>query len=218
MSNSTTTGVVGTTEFLDITRLWRAVIARKWGILGFAASITLLVALFVYSMEPMYRAQASILMETQEANLVGIEEVYRANEGARLDYLLTQYELLKARSIVEAVVRKQELHKHPVFSGTGESKGKLFDVSALLPASMQETPVTLTEEEKEERRIRKVIDAILKKLEVTPVQFSSASSRICPTNPPIPAWRPGWLTPWPESLSPAICSIECPAHWRPPTG
>ena len=55
-------------DFIDLGRLLRAVLRYKWGILGLAFAITLATGLFVFSMEPVYRASASIVLESSAAN------------------------------------------------------------------------------------------------------------------------------------------------------
>ena len=53
-------------DFIDLGRLFRAVMRHKWGILGLAFAITLATGLMVYSMEPVYQASASIVLESEE--------------------------------------------------------------------------------------------------------------------------------------------------------
>ena len=99
-------------DFIDLGRLFRAIMRFKWGILGLAFAITLATGLIVFSMEPVYKASASIVLESQEANVVNVEEVYSLGTG-NYNYTQTQFEILKSRSLAERVVRKLQLHKHP---------------------------------------------------------------------------------------------------------
>ena len=68
-------------DFIDLGRLFRAVMRYKWGILGLAFAITLATGLMVYSMEPVYQASASIVLESEEANVVNVEQVYSLGAG-----------------------------------------------------------------------------------------------------------------------------------------
>ena len=52
-------------DVIDLGRLFRAVMHYKWGILGLAFAITLLTGLMVYSLEPVYQASASIVLENR---------------------------------------------------------------------------------------------------------------------------------------------------------
>ena len=59
-------------DFIDLGRLFRAVMRYKWGILGLAFAVTLVTALVVYSMERIYSASASIVLESQQAIVVNV--------------------------------------------------------------------------------------------------------------------------------------------------
>jgi capsular exopolysaccharide synthesis family protein len=161
-------------DFIDLGRLLRAVLRYKWGILGLAFAIALATGLVVSSMEPVYRAQASIVLETQEANIVGIEDVYSVGAASGYyDYTETQYELLKARSLAERVVRKYQLHQHPVFAAKETEDDKpLIDLQALLPASRKAPPVQLSPAEREQQAIQATTDAVAAGVSVQPVQYS----------------------------------------------
>jgi len=102
-------------DFIDLGRLLRAVMRFKWGILGLAFAITLATGLFMYSMAPVYSASASIVLESQEANVVNVEQVYTL-DTYDYNYTQTQIEILKSRSLAERVVRALQLHKHPLFA------------------------------------------------------------------------------------------------------
>ncbi|MEP5570021.1 MAG: Wzz/FepE/Etk N-terminal domain-containing protein, partial [Halioglobus sp.] len=163
-------------DFIDLGRLLRAVLHFKWGILGLAFAITLITGLWVYTLESVYRASASIVLESQDTNVVNVEQVY--SMGYRdYDYYQTQFEILKSRNLAERVVRKLELHKHPFFlpdEDAEEEGGFSFteSVKALLPAREQEPPVQLTEEQKEELAIQGATGYVAGGLGVQPVEYS----------------------------------------------
>ncbi len=161
-------------DFIDLGRLFRAVMRHKWGILGLAFAITLATGLMVYSMEPVYRASASIVLESEEANVVNVEQIYTLGAG-NYEYTQTQFEILKSRSLAERVVRKLKLYEHPDFLPKEEKVEKRwydFDLSALLPASEKEPPLQLTEEEKREQLIQAITDVVAGGLTVNPVEYS----------------------------------------------
>ena len=161
-------------DFIDLGRLFRAVMRHKWGILGLAFAITLATGLMVFSMEPVYEASASIVLESEEANVVNVEQVYSLGTG-RYEYTLTQFEILKSRSLAERVVRKLRLYEHPDFLPKEEEAEEpwfSFDFKSLLPAAKQAPPVQLTEEEKREQLIQSITDVVAGGLTVTPVEYS----------------------------------------------
>jgi len=105
----------------DIAHLFQVVMRFKWGILGLAFAITLITSLIVFSMQPVYRASATIVLESQEANVVNVEEVYSL-DTRNYSYTQTQFEILQSRSLAERVVRKLQLHNNPAFYSKEESE------------------------------------------------------------------------------------------------
>ncbi|MEP6390087.1 MAG: polysaccharide biosynthesis tyrosine autokinase [Halioglobus sp.] len=163
-------------DFIDLGRLLRAVLRHKWGILGFAFAVTLVSGLYVYSMEPVYSASASIVLESQQANVVNVEEIY-TYDTYDYNYSQTQYEILKSLSLAERVVRRLQLHKHPHFADEEgdepeEPSWYAIDLKALLPAREQEPPVQYTQEERDEMAIRGLTGAVAGGLQISPVEYS----------------------------------------------
>ncbi|MEH6604188.1 MAG: polysaccharide biosynthesis tyrosine autokinase [Pseudomonadales bacterium] len=162
-------------DFINLRQLWRSLVRYKWGILGLAFAFALVTGLVVFSMEPIYQAKASLIIEAQEAKIVNIEDVY--NRGyADYEYYQTEYEILKSRRLAERVARKPEIHKHPYFSPKKEVKrGVWFKLRSLLPTGKEVPPVQkikLSAEKLEERAIARASGVVAGGLTVTPVQFS----------------------------------------------
>ncbi|MEM1111409.1 MAG: polysaccharide biosynthesis tyrosine autokinase [Pseudomonadota bacterium] len=161
-------------DFIDLGHLLRVLLRYKWGILGFAFATMLVTGFFVFSMQPVYRAGATIELDSSRANVVNVEELYAVNTN-NIGYTTTQFEILKSRSLAERVVRKLELHKHPHFAPNDEDQDE-FSIQqwarSLLPARQQEPPEQLTPEEKEERLIQGITSALASRMTVRPVDFS----------------------------------------------
>lgn len=102
-------------ETLDLMAYWRIVQRRKWGIVGLAVFITLLVAVIVYMMTPVYSSTVSILVEQNKSKLASMDAVY-AGQGSDQTYYQTQVEMLKSRALMEAVVDKLKLTTSPLFN------------------------------------------------------------------------------------------------------
>lgn len=101
-------------EQIDLQVYLRIVLQYKWKILGLALSITLLVAMIVFSLQPIYRASSTLLIEQKQAKVVTIQEVYDL-DGGNKEYLQTQFEILKSRQLAKLVVEKLQLDKSPIF-------------------------------------------------------------------------------------------------------
>ena len=86
----------------------------KWSILGLTIVICLLTTLVVFSIVPTFRATTTVLIESQEQNIVSIEEVYGL-PGANDEYFETQHQILKSRKLAERTIDKLNIAKHPDF-------------------------------------------------------------------------------------------------------
>ena len=163
-------------NLIDVFRLFRIIVRYKWGILGLAFAITLITSLIVFSMQPIYRASTTIVLESKEANVVNVEKVYTL-DTRNYSYTQTQFEVLQSRYLAERVVRKLELHKNAAFSARKEEGRKPWyhiNLRALLPASKKQPPLQLSEKEKEERTILALTKMVAGSLAVTPVKYSYA--------------------------------------------
>ena len=103
-----------TDDPIDLRHYWNIINRRKWAIVGLALAVGLLTMLIVFAMTPIYRASATLLIESQEAKVVSIEEVYGLDTNNK-DYFATQYEILGARPIAEDVVDGLKLIEQPEF-------------------------------------------------------------------------------------------------------
>ncbi|MFQ5661082.1 MAG: GumC family protein [Gammaproteobacteria bacterium] len=104
----------------------------KWSILGLTFTLTLLTTLIVFSIEPTYRATATVLIESQEENVVSIEEVYGL-PGSNREYFETQHKILESRDLAEKVIDKLNIPKHPEFDPSVEHTGFNLNPKNWLP-------------------------------------------------------------------------------------
>src|SRR5437763_15850109 len=87
-----------TGDGIDLRHYWSIINRRKWSIIGLALAVGLLATLVVFAMTPIYRASATLLIESQAPNVVSIQEVYGLDTRSQ-DYLATQIEVMGARPI-----------------------------------------------------------------------------------------------------------------------
>src|ERR1035437_7065387 len=106
-----------TEERIDFVEYWRSILKRKWQIIGLAMGVTLITAMVVFSLRPVYQSTAVVLIEFGKSKVVSIEEVY-TGASANREYLQTQVEILKSRELAKKVVAKLMLSKHPDFDPT----------------------------------------------------------------------------------------------------
>ena len=111
---------------VDLRQSWSVISRSKWAILGLSLVASLLAALMVFAMAPIYGASVTILIESQQANIISIEEVYGLDTRSQ-QYYETQFEILNSRPLVEDVVEKLDLISHREFSFDDQSTGLELD-------------------------------------------------------------------------------------------
>ena len=125
---------------IDLLKLWNTIWRRKWGIIALTLVVAMITVLIVLSATPIYRASATLLIDQKQGNVVSIEQVYGI-EGSGLDYLQTQLELLKSRTLAERVVHELQLTTHPEFDPRQKDE-PLFNIKGLISSLISEDPET----------------------------------------------------------------------------
>jgi len=101
-------------EVIDLRKYFSVINRSKWRILLLASLIAILSAFIVLNMKQVFSAKATLLIEAQQAKAVKIEEVYGMN-SAQQEYYLTQFEILKSRTIAESVIERLRISEHPEY-------------------------------------------------------------------------------------------------------
>ncbi|MDO6462122.1 polysaccharide biosynthesis tyrosine autokinase [Granulosicoccaceae sp. 1_MG-2023] len=190
-------GLFGDELNIDIQHYIRTLRKYKWQILGLTALITGLAVFYAISATPIYRATATLLIESQKANVVSIEEIY-GFDGANEEYYQTQFELLKSRALAEKVIDRLDLANNPDFagdkseggglsgllsklglSGAAETAGSLAEgvISAdISTTTLPESPTQasaafeMTELSEEEKELQQLVDKFMRAMSIEPVR------------------------------------------------
>lgn len=161
---------------IDLLQLWHTLWRRKWSILSLVVVVVMLTTLVVLSITPIYRAASTLLIEQKAAKVVSIEQVYGL-EGTGNEYLQTQFELLRSRSLAERVVRELDLATHPEFDPRQQPEPFIqldprallerFDfakaIPLTLPQDLEEAPAAT-----EEQLFDSVTRAFMERINVEP--------------------------------------------------
>jgi len=123
-----------TTETVDIMHYLRVLRKYRWQILFFTFVTTTLAAIYAYTATPVYSSKASLLIESQQPNLIPVDDVYAVDTG-NSEYFATQLQLLKSRVLATRVVIKLGLVKG--LSDKGNSKPLKGSSSEQKPSSNQ---------------------------------------------------------------------------------
>lgn len=148
MNSSHLPDSVSEEESFDLIGLWRVIQRRKWGVIGLAVFITLLVGVVVYMMTPIYSSSVSVLIEQNKIKLASSFDPSNAGAGSEQGYYQTQVEMLRSRALMEAVVDRLKLTTNPLFNAP--AKRTFLDelLSGLGSASVK----TVTQDEHAARR------------------------------------------------------------------
>lgn len=115
---------------VDIRQYWNVVYRRKWLIIALAAITSSIAAALVLKMTPMYRATATVMIESKGPNVVSIQDVYDVDTQAQ-EYYQTQFEILKSLPVVDMVIQRLKLNTLPEFSGVSSNNNEQTYLTAV---------------------------------------------------------------------------------------
>jgi len=166
-------------EVIDLRKYFNVISRAKWRILALAVLVSALTVFVVLNMKPVFSARATLLIEAQQAKAVQIEEVYGINSGQQ-EYYLTQFEILKSRSIAETVIDRLQLAKHPEFTA---KPGWRDNIQALLPfLAGNREQVSATQQQLRDRE--RLVSAFVERLSIEPVRKTQLVNIVYEANDP----------------------------------
>lgn len=108
---------------INLLKLWSTIWQQKWKIIILTLVVSVITAVIVANITPIYRAAVTVMIAQQKNNIVSIEQMY-GFEGAGKEYLETQFQLLKSRTLSERVVKELDLTNHPEFDPRQQKKSR----------------------------------------------------------------------------------------------
>jgi len=155
-------------EVIDLRAYWRVLKLHRLKIIGLGVMFALVSILVVFSMQPIYKSSAKLLIEPNSSNVVSIEEVYGL-AGGDIEYYTTQYAILKSRVLIEQVIDRLSLGEHPEFlaDNDGFLQGVKNSIKEMLPLS---APVSSDIENEAKRNA--LFEDFLGRLDVSPIRKS----------------------------------------------
>jgi len=88
---------------LDFQFYWSAMLRNRWLIVFFTALMTTMAVIYSLMAVPIYAASATLLLESQKANIISIEDLV-TSEQESINYYGTQYAVLRSRALAERVL------------------------------------------------------------------------------------------------------------------
>lgn len=149
-------------QVIDLRKLIKPVMQSKWRIIAFALLITALTTFVVFSLTPIFKSTATLLIEAEQARAIKIEEVYGINSGQQ-EYYLTQFEIIKSRSIAERVFTDLDLMNHPSFEVKPSILSQVKPMLDFLPLGQNEAVSDAVKKQM-------MVDAFMADINVSPVR------------------------------------------------
>ncbi|UAL45129.1 polysaccharide biosynthesis tyrosine autokinase [Shewanella inventionis] len=151
-------------QLIDIKKLVQPILRFKWRIITFALLVTTLTVFVVLSMTPIYSAKSTLLIESEQAKAIKIDEVYGINSGQQ-EYYLTQFEIIKSRSIAERVFNELDLINHPAFNQPPSWFAELKSQLNFIPQE-----VASDSQASQDIAKHKLIDSFAQNISISPVR------------------------------------------------
>ena len=139
-------------------------VKRKWTIIIFFLTVVGLVSFFSFRAQPVYLANAQIMIETQPSPLLNLEPA-ALKGSAQQEFYQTQCNLLRSRSLVCKVIKELNLEQYFKPPETGKEDKKQVALAT-------ETPPPASDSSKPEFNPL-LINWYLSHLQITPIRGSS---------------------------------------------
>jgi len=149
---------------IDLLQYWQVISRHKRGIAGLSIVIVLITALILFSMQPVFRATATLLIESQRANVVSIEEIYGLDTRDS-GYYATQFEILKSRQLSEKVIKKLDLATNAEFDPARHQSRLNLDWRSWFPVFTEEIKAPSAD-----AKWQALVDAFQSRLTISPVR------------------------------------------------
>ncbi len=101
-------------ETLDFSHYLRLLLHNKWKIIAFVFVVTAITIVLVKPLRSVYQAQTTVIIETARNNIVDVQDVYGSSSQNR-EYFATQYRIIQSRALIEKVIDRLNLTKHPEY-------------------------------------------------------------------------------------------------------
>jgi polysaccharide biosynthesis transport protein len=144
---------------------WRSIKKRKWPVLGLATALAALGAAVAFSMTPIYRSTATVLIEPGKPKFLSMEDMLGGAMQTKEHYQ-TQVEILKSREVALRTVNSMKLWTDAQFDprkGDASAMTKVKSMVGLSAATKDWTDETLADS---------AVKPLMLNLSIEPVRLS----------------------------------------------
>ncbi len=159
-------------ETIDLLHYWRVLMRFKWDILGLGVAVTLVTVLVVLGLPDIYRSSASLLIESREAQITSIEQLYGL-DNQQSEYYATQHELLRNRRLAERVIRDLRLLEHPEFmpeEGEAGESGLARFLPGFVARFLERDSGPVSPAQQQQILMASVLEAFSERLSIEPIR------------------------------------------------
>ena len=164
-------------EQIDLRDYLRVILKQRWITIAFFAIVVIVVAIYVLTATPIYKATTRLVIEKENPNVVSIEEVM-AVDASGTDYYQTQYKIIESRTVAREVIKRLRLDQSEEFCPSPKDdfisnlKNTISDFKNSI-ISLLKTDKTSKEKETEEYgRDSGLVSAFISRIEVSPIRNS----------------------------------------------
>ncbi len=156
--------IQGKEEEVHLRDYLNVIIRRRWILITFFIIVVTTVIIGTFLAKPQYKSTITIKIDKENPNILSFKDVVGL-ERAEEDYYQTQYKILKSRNLAKRVIRTLRLNAYQEFIPSQ-------NVTEHADEADSDTLTKQVDPLKDERISSGVIDAFLKKVEVSPLQKS----------------------------------------------
>lgn len=119
-------------DTIDLREYWRILLKRRWTVAAVITIVVVAAALATLLMIPEYRATAQLQISPQQGRVLAFDNLGEEFGGRSFqEFMGTQVQVIRSRSLVEAVVRREQLHTHPELAGEIRQRSVLSELRSL---------------------------------------------------------------------------------------
>ncbi len=161
-------------DTIDLREYWRILVKRRWTVIGVLAIILVAALLATLLMVPEYRSTVQLQITPQGSRILAYEDFANDQAGAAgrgyQEFLNTQTEILRSRSLAEAVVRAENLENHPELTGEIRQRSIVAELRSLLGTLRGGSEDAELNGQRDP--VRRAADRLRDRIEVQPVRNS----------------------------------------------
>jgi capsular exopolysaccharide synthesis family protein len=169
-------------ETIDLREYWRVLVKRKWVVISVLAIVCVAALLSTSLMIPVYRSTATVQVTPPGSRILDFADFSTQGQSylSQLQFYNSQYEILRSRSLAEAVVRAEGVENHPELSGEIRQRslvGELQSLPRTIKNALTTRPTAETNpsssDQRYERAVKRAAGALRSRVNIEPVEDSN---------------------------------------------